>query len=95
MALSRQLQQAAHQSADRNTAHARDQGSWPFATTITTVTPGAAQDGSATVAVTIYDSEVTVAGYPDTYTPAVGHRVRCTYDKGHQLFIDFRIIGAP
>lgn len=94
MAGSRQLHAAARLSADRASDRGRVASPEPVVTTVTTVTAGAARDGAATVAVTIRDSQVTVAGYPDTYTPAVGHRVKCSY-VGAQLFIDYRIIGAP
>lgn len=95
MAPSRRLAQAARKSADRTTGWIAAAAESPLVVaTVKTVTPGGASDGAALVTVAWRGVEVTVAGYPDTYTPAANHRVRCSF-VGPQLFIDFRIIGAP
>lgn len=75
---SRAIARAARRVADQQTARLVDVGSARlFRATVTTVTPGAARDGLALVMVTYRGQENTVAGYPDAYTPAVGHRVVC------------------
>lgn len=95
MAPSRRLLRAAHREADRSTVKFAAAAESPeLVATVTTVTPGGAADGSALVSVTWRGVEVVVNGYPDSYTPAPGHRVYCSF-VGPQLLIVFRIIGAP
>jgi hypothetical protein len=48
-----------------------------FRATVTTVTAGGASDGHALVKITYRGTEMPVADYPDSYTPATGHRVLC------------------
>lgn len=92
---SHRFMQAARRGADRTHEWIAAAAETPLVVaTVSTVTAGGASDGAALVKVTWRGVEVTVAGYPDTYTPAEGHRVRCSF-VGPQLFIDFRIIGAP
>lgn len=66
-----------------------------FKADITTVTAGAAQGGTALVTVTWRGTELTVNDYPDSYTPAIGHRVRCVLDEDNELAILHRCIGQP
>lgn len=66
-----------------------------FYGTVTTVTPGASVDGLAVVGVTYRGVEMTAVGYPDSYTPAVGHRVLCLLTTDSQLAILHRSVGAP
>lgn len=93
--ISRQVAGAARRLADRQTeALAAVPSARLVVLTVTQVTAGAAADGNALVEVTWRGTPLTVSGYPDTYTPAEGDRVRCSLSDG-QLFIDFRIIGRP
>lgn len=92
---SRGVAQAARRFADRGSTQLRDIPSARlFRATVTTVTPGGASDGNALVAVTWRGEENTVADYPDSYTPVVGHRVLCAL-VDDQLSILHRSIGSP
>lgn len=94
--LSREATQAARRWADHNSARINDAGQGPFFyADVTTVTAGGAADGThALVKVTYRDRETDVNGYPDTYTPAVGHRVVCALVR-NQLEIFHHSVGAP
>jgi len=48
-----------------------------FRATVSDVIPGGAADGNALVRVLWRGAEFDVADYPDSYTPAVNHRVLC------------------
>lgn len=65
-----------------------------FRSTVTTVTAGAAVDGSAVIAITWHGQECTVADYPDSYAPASGDRVMCALVDGG-LSVLHHCIGTP
>lgn len=92
---SRRLELAVRRSADDDTDRFADipQGI-PFMGTLTTVTAGAAPDGNAALEVTWRGSVLPVNGYSETYTPAVGDRVRCVLLADGQLTVDGRYIGG-
>jgi hypothetical protein len=67
-----------------------------FYADVTAAVAGGAADGiSYLVTVTWRGSALIVADYPDSYTPAVGHRVRCALDGDNQLSILHRGVGSP
>lgn len=66
-----------------------------FKADVTTVTAGAGLGGTALVTVTWRGRERTVNDYPDSYTPAEGHRVRCVLDEDNELAILHRCVGQP
>lgn len=91
----RALDQAVRRYADQQTQALSDLPSARlFRATVATVTPGAAVDGYALVAVAWRGGELLVADYPDSYTPLVGHRVLCALVDS-QLSILHRGIGYP
>lgn len=90
----RALAAASRRFADSLSERLADATSKQVIATVTTVTPGAAADGNALVAVTWRGTEATVNGYADSYTPAVGHRVVCAYID-NQLLVQHRIVGYP
>lgn len=76
--MSRQVQRAARRLADLNSARLRDiPDGRMFRATVTTVTAGAGRAGNPLVKVTWRGEELEAAGYPDSYTPVLGHRVFC------------------
>ena len=91
------LARVARQFADRTSAriNATDTGSIFYATVTTVAAKQAGNKVDALVQVTYRGQAATVAGYPDTYTPAIGHRVLCVITRDHQLAILHRSIGAP
>lgn len=92
---SRQVAAAARRVADLNSARLRDAaGGGLHRATVTTVIPGGASDGNALVSVTWRGTELAVAGYPDSYTPVVGHRVLIAI-ADDQLEIFHRSVGSP
>lgn len=93
---SRQLARAARQLADQQSARiaAMDSGS-SFYATVSDVSAGASIEGQAVVKVSYRGTDTTAAGYPDSYTPVVGHRVLCLVTRDHQLAILHRSIGSP
>lgn len=92
---SRLLAQATRRFADQQSAKLEDlPNDRHLRATVTTVNPGAGAGGGTTVTVTWRGGEYLVAGYPDSYTPAVGHRVLCVI-VGDQLEILHRSIGGP
>lgn len=95
MSLSRELSWAARRFADRNSEKINAAPSARLLrATVATVTAGAASDGNALVTVTWRGENCPVADYPDSYTPAPGHRVLCAL-VGDQLSILHRGIGYP
>lgn len=62
--------------------------------TVQAVVAGGAADGNALVTVTYRGENRLVNGYPDSYTPVVGHRVLCVV-VDMQLSILHRSIGTP
>lgn len=89
------LASAARRLADQQAAKiTAASGGGQVIATVVAVTAGAASDGNALVQVTFRGQAVTVSGYADTYTPAVGHRVVCAYID-NQLVVQHRIIGHP
>lgn len=68
--------------------------SWPEPGVIASVTPGAASDGNALVAVT-YRGVTTEAAYPSGYTPLAGHVVNLLVCSTGSVFILGRFIGTP
>lgn len=95
--MSRHLARVARRNADQQTN--RVQAARPaefIRATVATVTPAGAADGvHALVTVTFRGQEVPVADYPDSYTPAIGHRVLCVLPPDGQLSILHRSIGQP
>lgn len=92
---SRLLEQAARRFADAQTDRLAElPGARQLIATVTDVIAAGAADGNALVSVTWRGSTLVAAGYPDTYTPATGDRVKCSL-VADQLLIDFRIIGHP
>lgn len=75
--MDRQLASAVRRFADANSAKIADRPTEHFWTTVTYVEPGAGPGGNALVKVDWRGSELTVAAYAASYTPAVGHRVKC------------------
>jgi hypothetical protein len=65
-----------------------------FWATVQSVTPGAASDGNALVTVSWRGTQLPVNAYAASYTPVVGHRVKCDYIDG-QVSIAYRGIGQP
>jgi hypothetical protein len=67
-----------------------------FRAKVSYVVPAGAADGvSALVQVSWHGNDrLTVVGYPDSYTPAVGHAVLCVVVDG-QLSIVNREVGHP
>lgn len=88
----RRLQRAAHRKADANNRALSDlPAARLLRATVTTVT---ATSGNPAVKVLWGGSDLDVADYPDSYTPAVGHRVVCAlFDD--QLSILHRSISPP
>lgn len=79
----------------QSTRFASARGSDRVIAIVTTAVPGGSADGSAyLVKVTWHGTEATAAGYAASYTPAVGHRVVCTFIDS-QLIVDYRIVGQP
>lgn len=92
---SRLVQQAARRFADLQSERLASVGqSRQIIATVTAVAAGNAEDGNATVVVTWRGDTYEAAGYFSTYTPAVGHRVKCSL-IGDQLIVEDRIIGYP
>lgn len=92
----RSLARAARRLADQQTSRLAEVGTARiFKATVTTVRAGGASDGLALVKVTYRGSEVLVNDYPDSYTPALGHRVRCVLDADSELSILHHCVGAP
>ena len=92
----RRFERAQRRSADRQGDRIRD--AIPDGTVLATVAAvqaGAATDGNALVTLTIRGNPVIAEGYMASYTPVVGHRVKCTWTTDSQLLIDGRIIGQP
>lgn len=89
------LQAAARRLADQNSRRLADvPAARMFRATITDVVAGAGGGGGARVTVTWRGAEVTIADYPDSYTPALGHRVLCAL-VDNQASILHRGIGYP
>ena len=93
---SRRLEHAARRLADQHSQRIADAaGPTVFRATVTTVIAGGAADEVASlVRVTYRGNEVTVTDYPDSYTPAVGHRVLCLLTD-NLLSILHRAVGQP
>lgn len=95
MTISRRLQRQVLRTTDQSSDRIRAAETPPmFFATVTSISAGAAADGNALVAISYRGSETTVAGYAASYTPGVGHRVKCS-TVDHQVVIDERIIGYP
>lgn len=92
MAESRELQRAVRQSADANSAKIAARPTTQFWTTVTTVVPGGGRGGNALVKIEWRGSELEVAAYAASYTPAVGHRVLCDV-VSDQISIAYRGIN--
>jgi len=65
-----------------------------FRATVTAIAVGGASGGGNRVTVTWRGSPQAVAGYPDSYTPVVNHRVVCAL-VDDQIEILHRSIGYP
>jgi hypothetical protein len=65
-----------------------------FLATVTSVAANAATDGNARVQVRWRGGVITASGYASSYTPVVGHRVKCDYID-NQVLIAYRVIGSP
>lgn len=90
----RKLDDAARRSADAAGERIADAiPTTGFKATVTSVVAGGAPDGNARVQVRWRGNVITVAGYASSYTPVVGHRVRCDYDD-NQVTIAYRAIGG-
>lgn len=89
------VQAAVHRSHTRSARRIAEIPAAPmFRATVTAVTAGAGSGGGARVTVTWRGSAQNVADYPDSYTPAVNHRVLCAL-VDNQLSILHRCIGYP
>jgi hypothetical protein len=95
--MTRPMLRTARQLADQQAARLAEVPSARlfFADVTAVVAAGAADGISALVTVTWRGSALIVADYPDSYTPAVGHRVRCALDGDNQLSILHRGVGSP
>lgn len=94
MIVSRQVAAAARRFADQQSARQADRPTGEFYATVTAVTTGGAADGNALVKVRWRGQEITAAGYLAHYTPAVGHRVKCSM-VDQQPIVEGRVIGVP
>jgi hypothetical protein len=93
--LARELERAVRRKADQESARlAEVPATRLLYADVSAVTEGAASDGNGLVTVSWRGGEYTVAGYPDSYTPAVGHRVLCALVEA-QLVILHHSIGGP
>lgn len=93
--MNRPVASAARRLADQtsNRLTALDNGRH-FRGVVTTVVPGGASDGNALAKVTWRGTELDASGYPDSYTPVVGHRVFCVIADA-QLEILHHSVGSP
>ena len=91
---SRALQRAAHRFADQQSDRLRTLPRAAFMAEVSAVTVGAAADGNALVTVSWRGEEILVAGYANSYTPVIGHRVKCSL-VDDQPVIDYRVVGYP
>lgn len=92
--MSRELDRAARQFADASSAKIADRPTEAFFSTVLTVAAGAARDGNAVVTVEWRGGSCKASSYSASYTPVVGHRVKCSVISD-QIHIDGRAIGQP
>lgn len=92
---SRRIGRVARQLADQQSSRiAQAARGDAFLAVVTAITPGAAANGSAVVAVTYRGQQTTVAGYAPAYTPVLGDRVLCL-PVDSQVFVLCSLTGQP